>query len=238
VIKPAQRLAWVQDGTARLQAELDGLSDEDFKAPSLLPGWSRRHLIAHIAANADALSRLAYWARTGEERRMYSSFQQRNAEIEVGAGRPATELRNWVSDSVAQLTEDLERLTEEAWQATVINAQGQGVLATQIPWLRAREVYVHAVDLKTGTTFADSPEGFLKALIDDVADRRSSLGTGPALALTATDSGAADSGAAWNVAGTGEVYVIAAPLPVLAGWLTGRSTAGLPVGAPDLLPWL
>jgi maleylpyruvate isomerase len=233
VIKPAQQLAWVQDGTARVQAQLDGLSDEDFNAPSLLPGWSRRHLIAHLAANADALSRLVHWARTSEERRMYSSPQQRNAEIEVGAARPAVELRNWMADSSAQLAEDMERLTEDAWQATVINAQGQGVLASQIPWLRAREVYVHAVDLNTGGTFAGCPADFLAALVDDVAGRRSSLGTGPALALTATDSGAT-----WNVAGTGEAQVVAAPLPVLAGWLTGRPAAGLPAGAPALPPWL
>ncbi len=83
----ARRLAWVRDGTARFQAGLASLDDEALHGPSLLPGWTRRHLAAHVAANADALCRLAYWAGTGEERRMYASPAQREAEIEVGARR-------------------------------------------------------------------------------------------------------------------------------------------------------
>jgi maleylpyruvate isomerase len=232
--KHEQRLAWVQDGTARLQADLARLADADLNAPSLLPGWTRRHLLAHVAANADALCRLAYWARTGEERRMYSSAQQRNAEIEVGAVRPAAEIRNWITDSAAQLADDLGRLTDDTWQAMVVTAQGRTVPATEIPWLRAREVWVHAADLGAGTTFGDMPPEFLTELLDDVAARRAAQGTGPALSLTATDTGGT-----WHVAGTGEAYAVEAPRIVLGKWLTGRSAAGLR-GAelPDLPPWL
>lgn len=229
-----QRLAWLADGTARLRADLDRVGDQALNEPSLLPGWSRRHLLAHVAANADALCRLAYWARTGEERRMYASPQQRNAEIEVGAARPAAELRNWVADSAAQLADDLGRLTEGAWQATVITAQGRPVPATEIPWLRAREVYVHAVDLDAGTGFADLPADFLADLLDDVTARRSDQGTGPALSVTATDTGTA-----WRVAGHSDPVAVEAPLPVLAAWLTGRPAAGQAAAdLPELPPWL
>jgi maleylpyruvate isomerase len=226
-----QRLAWVQDGTARFHAGLARLPDQALNDPSLLPGWTRRHLIAHVAANADALGRLAYWARTGEERRMYASPAQRAAEIEVGAARPAADLRHWVADSDAQLAEDMARLSAAAWRAPVITAQGRTVPATEIPWLRAREAYVHAVDLDAGLTFADMPGEFLAALLDDVAARRSAQGTSPALTLTA-----ADTGAAWHVSGTGsgDASPVTAPLPVLAAWLTGRPALGL----PDLPPWL
>lgn len=225
-----RRLAWMRDGTARLEAGLAGLDNTALNDLSPLPGWTRRHLLAHVAANADALCRLAYWARTGEERRMYASPAQRNAEIEVGAARPAGELRHWVADSAAQLAEDLGRLTGDAWQAAVITAQGRTVPATEIPWLRAREVYVHAVDLAAGTGFADLPPDFLEALLDDVAARRSAQRTGPALSLTATDTGAH-----WQVTGQGDDYHAQALLSVLTDWMTGRNAAGT---LPHLPPWL
>ena len=227
-----KRLAWVQDGTARFHAGLASLDDKDLNDPSLLPGWTRRHLIAHVAANADALCRLAYWARTGEERRMYASPAQREAEIEVGAARPAADLRHWVADSAAQLAEDLARLPAAAWDAPVITAQGRTVPATEIPWLRAREAYVHAVDLDAGLSFDDIPGEFLAALLDDVAARRSAQGTGPALTLAASDTGAT-----WHVTGSGDAHPVTAPLAVLAAWLTGRPAPGLP-GLPGLPPWL
>jgi maleylpyruvate isomerase len=232
-----RRLAWVQDGTARFQAALASLDDEALGDPSLLPGWTRRHLLAHVAANADALGRLASWARTGEESRMYASPAQRDAEIEAGAARPAAELRHWLVGSAAQLAGDLARLSEAAWRAPVITAQGRAVPASEIPWLRAREIHVHAVDLDAGLGFGDFPEDFLAALLGDVAARRSALGTGPALALTATDTGAT-----WQVTGNStSVYPVQAPLPVLTAWLTGRPAAGLrgtPGTVPDLPPWL
>jgi maleylpyruvate isomerase len=231
-----RRLAWVRDGTARFEAGLARLDDKALNDPSLLPGWSRRHLLAHVAANADALCRLAYWARTGEERRMYASPGQRNAEIEVGAGCPAKELRDWVADSAAQLAEDLGRLPEPAWQAQVITAQGRTVPASEIPWLRAREAYVHTVDLDAGLSFEDLPADFLTELLGDVAARRSAQGTGPALTLTASDTGGV-----WEVTGDSGVYAVEAPLPVLTAWITGRPTMG-PQGTdsaiPDLPPWL
>ncbi len=220
----------MRDGTARLEAELASLDDKALNHPSLLPGWTRRHLLAHVAANADALCRLAHWARTGEERRMYASSGQRNAEIEVGAARPAGELRHWVTDSAVQLAEDLGRLTGQAWQTAVLTAQGRAVPAAEIPWLRAREVYVHAVDLAAGTGFGDLPPDFLEALLDDVAARRSAQGSGPALSLTATDTGAH-----WQVTGQGDDYPAQAPLPVLTEWMTGRNAGGT---LPHLPPWL
>jgi maleylpyruvate isomerase len=231
-----RRLAWVRDGTARLEAGLASLDDRALNDPSPLPGWTRRHLLAHVAANADALCRLAHWARTGEERRMYASPAQREAEIEAGAARPAGELRRWAAGSAARLAGELAGLPAPAWSAPVITAQGRTVPASEIPWLRAREVYVHAVDLDAGLGFEDLPEDFLAALLSDVAARRSAQGTGPALVLTASDAGGA-----WQVAGNGSVYRVTAPLSVLAAWMTGRTGSGA-LGTdgtvPSLPPWL
>lgn len=123
-----------------------------------------------------------------------------------------------------------------ARRAPVITAQGRTVPATEIPWLRAREAYVHAVDLDAGLSFAGIPGEFLAALLDDVAARRSAQGTGPALTLTASDTGAA-----WHVTGSGGPYPVTAQLAVLAAWLTGRPAPGTDEAnrtVPDLPPWL
>ena len=40
------------------------------------PGWSRRHVVAHVGYNARALTRLVEWAKTGIETPMYASADQ------------------------------------------------------------------------------------------------------------------------------------------------------------------
>jgi maleylpyruvate isomerase len=231
-MKPDETLAWTQDGTRRLLAALDELPDAALAAPTALPGWTRRYLVAHVAANADALRNLVHWARTGEERRMYSSAEQREADIVAGSTRPAADLRQWAVQASDALAADLDALPDAAWDATIITAQGVTRPAREIPWLRAREVYIHAIDLGAGIAWTDLPPAFMAALLDDVCARRSSRGGGPALALAATDSGHT-----WQVAGAGAPLPVSAPLADLAAYLSGRPCPALPA-APPLPPWL
>jgi maleylpyruvate isomerase len=158
---------WVAEGTAlcrRALVDLDG--------PSLLPGWTRKHVAAHLALNAEALGNLVHWARTGQERTMYASPDQRNADIEVGVLRAAEELRAWFDESARKLSDAMDELTAEQWQAPVRTAQGREVPATEILWLRSREVMIHAVDLGSGVTFADLPTDFLETLSKDIRNKR------------------------------------------------------------------
>jgi maleylpyruvate isomerase len=233
VMKPDQTLAWMHDGTELLLTCLAELPDQALKAPTALPGWNRRHLLSHLAANADALRNLVYWARTGEERPMYSSPKERAAAIAAGAELPAADLRAWIASSAAALAADLDGLGDgPAWDEKVITAQGLTRSASEIPWMRVREVYIHAIDLAAGTGFCDLPAEFLTSLLDDVTVRRTSRGGGPALIVAATDTGDR-----WDIAGTGIPVPVSAPLPDLAAWLTGRPAPALPA-APHLPPWL
>jgi len=231
-MKPEQTLAWMADGTQRLLADQAALSEEALSAPTALPGWSRRYLLSHVAANAEALRNLVHWARTGEERRMYASGEQRDADIADGALLPAAELRAWIESSAQALAADLAALPGQAWDAKVITAQGLSRSANEIPWMRAREVYIHTIDLSAGTQWRDLPADFLAALLDDVTARRSSTGGGPALAVAATDTGHT-----WEVAGTGAATPVSAPIAGLAPYLTGRPGHEL-TSAPALPAWL
>ena len=231
-MRPEQTLAWMADGTGRLLADAAALPDQALAAPTALPGWTRRYLLAHVAANAGALRNLVHWARTGEERRMYASNEQRDADIAAGAALPAAKLRAWVDSSALELAADLDALPAAAWAAKVITAQGLTRSASEIPWMRVREVYVHAIDLGAGTGWTDLPAPFLAALLDDVTTRRSARGGGPALAVAATDSGHA-----WEVDGQGAPVPVSAPLADLAAYLTGRPAPALR-SAPPLPAWL
>jgi maleylpyruvate isomerase len=173
---------WLDEGTRLLLATVDRLADDEFDAPSALPDWTRRHVVAHVHYNAEALRRLVRWARTGEESRMYESPEHRAAEIEAGSRLPVGELRTMVHGSASALDHDLDALSEQDWRHEVMTAQGAVVPATEIPWMRTREVAVHAVDLAAGTDFGDLSDDLLRAVIDDVLTRRLSHGQGPDLA--------------------------------------------------------
>lgn len=88
------QLLLVRRGTAFWSRKVNELTDDELDGPSLLPGWSCRHVIAHVGYNARALTRLVQWANTGVETPMYSSPQARNQEIAYGATLPARALRH------------------------------------------------------------------------------------------------------------------------------------------------
>ncbi|MFC8721462.1 maleylpyruvate isomerase family mycothiol-dependent enzyme [Kitasatospora sp. NPDC057198] len=220
---------WAAHGTRLFLAAAETFGPAEYAAPGPLPGWSRAHLAAHLAANADALGNLVHWAATGEPTPMYASAAERLAGIERGRTLPAAELTARVRESAERLTAGLDALTPEQWRAPVTTAQGRTVPATELPWMRAREACVHAVDLAAGVTFADLPDGFLAALCEDVLAKRSAA-PGPALTLRTPDDSAR-----WYLPGGGESTTVTAELPLIAAYLTGRQHIE---GAPHLGPWL
>ncbi|HEX6355965.1 maleylpyruvate isomerase N-terminal domain-containing protein [Actinophytocola sp.] len=177
---------WTDSGTKLFHGALDRLSDADLDGPSLLPGWTRKHVVAHVHHNAEALRRLVSWAATGVENRMYAGPEQRNAEIETSAQLPAATLRELVVRSAEALAADLDALAPDAWTHLVVTAQGRTVPATEIPWMRAREVAVHSVDLDAGVGFADLPEDLTAALVADAIDKQRAHGLTAALAAWLT----------------------------------------------------
>jgi maleylpyruvate isomerase len=229
-------LRWAEQGTKLFLGALAELSDDEMDRASALPTWGRKHLVAHVAGNAEALLNLAHWAATGEETPMYSSPGQRNADIEAGARRPAEVLRVWVEQSAIRLAEALARLEAAQWQRPVRTVLGRMVPASEIPWLRAREVMVHAVDLDAVIDFSDLPMDFLVALVDDVAAKRSASG-GPALTVIAEPGEER-----WSVPGVGTPVELRGSIPHVAAYLAGRGDTGIATSnasaVPVLPPWL
>jgi maleylpyruvate isomerase len=227
-----QRLEWLAAGTELFDRELAALSDHALDEPSLLPGWTRRHVIAHVGYNAQALSRLLHWARTGEETPMYADMETRNRQIAEGAELGPLALRELAASSAGELRRAIDTLPEQAWSARVVTAQGRTVPATEIPWMRCREVWVHAVDLAGEASFDRFPAALLDAFIDDITATRQRNAQPPGLRVTPTDRTRQ-----WRVDIDGQrPAVLTGTADFVVAALTGRlrKQAGDAAGAPDV----
>lgn len=220
---PALRagLLLARRGQAYFSRTLNELRDARLDVPSLLPGWTRRHVVAHVGLNARALTRLTEWAATGVENPMYPSPEARDAEIELAATLPARALRHLSAHAAVHLDVEWRDLPDEAWRATVRTAQGREVPASETVWMRTREVWIHAVDLDAGGSFRHFPAELVDRLLDDVVGawtRRAGAEPVPALSIEPTDRPGA---APRTTPGPGPVRVVGRAAD-LAQWATGR----------------
>ena len=216
----AQSLAWAADGAAHLRQMMKRMGDDAFAAPSALPDWTRAHVLTHVARNADALVNLIEWARTGTPTPAYASREQRNADIATGGKRAPAEIRADLLASSDRLAAVVRDTPASAWSATVQGPKGETLPAADILWLRAREVWIHAVDLDAGASFADLPRPMLHELLTDAAGTLAARPDFPRLLLRPSDEqrtwavGEGDAEGAIEVRG---------PVAELAAWLLGRS---------------
>ena len=215
-------LATVRLGTAFYRRALDQVTDAELDGPSLLPGWQRRHLVAHVGYNARAVARLVDWAVTGVETPMYSSPDARAEEIELGATLNPEALRTLNEHAAIDLDVRWRDLPADRWDAHVITAQGREVPASETIWMRTREVWLHAVDLDSGARLDDVPRPVLLRLIGDVQRSWAQRGE-PPVRLDLTDARECEP-AALHL-DTDASVSLAGELPALAAWVTGRLPA-------------
>lgn len=238
-----EQLLQARRGQAYFSRQLEQLSDGDLAGPSLLPGWSRAHVAAHVGLNARALTRLTGWARTGVPAAMYDSPQQRGTEIDFSATLPARAIRHLSDHAAVHLTVEWRDLEPEQWSAEVVTATGRTVPVSETIWMRTREVWLHAVDLDNGGRVEDFPAPVVDRLLDDLVavwgragvpggsklilapldrDRILSVGAGPSSASSTVVRGSAADLVAW---GTGRA-------------VTPRVTTGAGDPAPPAPRWL
>ncbi len=167
--RPEPMLEWAAKGTAAFEAAVHWLTDSGITRPSYLPGWSRAHVVAHVARNADALVNLLTWARTGVETPMYASPDQRTNEIEDGARQPAGALRADLLAADGRLAEELAASARPVLGCDRTDGTGTRSARHEVPWMRVREVWVHTVDLDISRPSTTIPHEVCAALVDDVA---------------------------------------------------------------------
>jgi maleylpyruvate isomerase len=214
--------------TQRLLGDTILVTDEQWRAPSRLPDWTRGHVATHIARHADAICRLTEWARTGERQDMYPSPEHRAAEIEAGAGRSGLELQIDMDTSAGRLSSVFEELHDDAWDAVVEMSRGVQVPARLLPLARLLEVVIHHVDLDVGYEITDIDNQTAEWLLEWSAFRLRSREDFPKLQLTS------DSGVTTAVGSVGEPLPISGSSANLVGWLLGRTDASAITGGTGL----
>ncbi|MER5541807.1 maleylpyruvate isomerase family mycothiol-dependent enzyme [Streptomyces sp. NPDC002589] len=226
MIDHAHDLACVRDATERLLTAVAELDNASLAEPSRLPGWTRGHVLAHLARNADALVNVL------EGRPMYTSAEARDADIERDAPRP-------LDAQLADLRESTGRFqaagdTPADWSRTVELRNGVTDSASRVPFRRWAEIELHHVDLGIGYELEDVPAEFAEREIDFLADRFAGHKEVPSTGLAAGD------GRTWTTGGgaAGGPVAVEGTAADLLGWLAGRRDgSGLTVkGALPKLP--
>ena len=233
---PTDLLDQVAASTARFDTAIGTLTDAALAEPSLLPGWTRGHVLAHMSRNADSLLNLLLWARTGIDIPQYASLAVRDADIEVGAPRSLTVQHDDFTASAHRWQAVATTMPPADWQAEVRNRQGGTLTADGIPWMRLRETEIHHVDLDIGYTSADWPAPFVARLLPEaIADLTANLipDATPTFDIqsTATDFIA--------TVGPGRPHhTVLGPAHAILAWLVGRTPgADLTGPLPPLPAW-
>jgi maleylpyruvate isomerase len=150
----------IDAATQRLLDAARVIAEPDLRHPSLLPGWTRAHVLAHLARGADAMRNLLVGARWGRENPAYASIQACEADIEHGAGLGAKELMADVAASAMALRTIIRQLPDDAWQFPVRIPGSAPFPAAELLTRRLVELELHHCDLGTGYGPAAWPAAF------------------------------------------------------------------------------
>jgi maleylpyruvate isomerase len=210
------------DALLGLVADLD---DATARGDSALPGWSRGHVITHIANFSEAMTRQVDGALDGRLIEMYDGGRPaRDAAIESGADRSAADLRTHLTEAVTTLLASWDKVSPTDWPLRILHRNSNLSAGLQATW---RELTIHTTDLNLGLTPANWSPSFCLHLLDFLRPRTPD---GTHLVLTSPT-------AKWEN-GSGEQIVLTGNLTDLTGWYAGRPTPG-PITGPalQLLPW-
>ncbi|MBS2554738.1 maleylpyruvate isomerase family mycothiol-dependent enzyme [Catenulispora sp. NL8] len=234
----------VRDSDARLLATVSGLDGARLRGPSLLPGWSRAHVVVHLARNADAQLRMIDAALRGQSVEQYPGGEQGRArEIEEGVTADAEDIVAGLVASTAALEQRWATLPEQAWELETVTLRFRRTVREGIA-ARWREVEIHHVDLGCGYEPAAWPVEFVGAFLERTVAR-----------LPTRMPGTEESGLRWRLVdrdtmrswrvdgasvqggdGAADAEVSGSGWQLLA-WLVGRGDYGLEVaGKADRLP--
>ncbi|MFF7991651.1 maleylpyruvate isomerase family mycothiol-dependent enzyme [Kitasatospora xanthocidica] len=223
----ASWLDLVEESTQRLLQTVAELKPEAVAEPSALPGWTRGHVLAHLARNADSLVNLLNGARTGTDIPQYASGGARDADIERDAPRPVDLQAADLRDSHARFAAAAALLPDEAWTAAVTHRTGYVFPASDIPRKRLLEVEYHHVDLDAGYTPAHWPQDFATAQFRTLAEGLAGADL-PAVELVSADTEHR------AVIGSGTPRLtVEGPVRALTGWLSGRYDGASLIRVPD-----
>jgi maleylpyruvate isomerase len=228
----------VAASTASLLMSIDGLDPDDVGEQTELPGWSRGHVLSHLARNADALLRMLVGALGGTSLPMYPSIEARNADIAAGASRPTEVIFQDVRITAETFGVAVGEVPAATWSTIVTLMVPLGPMegpVAEILEMRLREVEIHHSDLAVGHDFSTTDPVTLDHLIASTVERFRDRVTTPIMLV------ASDTGHRYTIIGTdksAQAFEVELPAAALYRQLTGRLSSDDEPGAlPGLPPW-
>src|ERR1700722_5012379 len=169
---------------ARFLATAQALTDGDLHQASALPGWTRAHVLTHLAQAADSRTGLLRAARAGRVGQQYPSEQARAGAIDAGAGRPPAAIRAALNRAVQDCLTAIREHPRHLWDAPGIwlGPPGRRPVRGVVAGLR-RELEYPTVDLAAGYQPANWPDDFAAAELPVVTAWMSRRGDAPPMTL-------------------------------------------------------
>ncbi|PNH86763.1 maleylpyruvate isomerase family mycothiol-dependent enzyme [Arthrobacter sp. AFG20] len=241
-ITPDTLLAELHKAADAVSSLVAKLTEADVPAPSALPGWTRGHVLAHIAGISNAMARQLEYAARGETVELYDGgYEGRTKAIEMSAGHALAQHRADLDAALERALRAFDSLNGNAgavgaagWRAPISYRGGVVLDGGLALW---RELVIHASDLNTGRGPETWSRPFCEHLFTFLAARvpeeqklvLQPLGMQPVTIGTG-----------------GRSTVISGMVTDIAAWLAGRepslgslraSAAADGVDLPELLPW-
>jgi len=204
----------IADSAARLAATAQALTDDDLHEASALPGWTRAHVLTHVAQAAESRTGLLRAAQAGRIGQQYPSEQARADAIDAGVRRPAGIIRADLDRAIQECLIAIREHPSQLWDAPGISlGAGRQPVRGVVPGMR-RELEYHHVDLAAGYQAADWPADFVATELSLVTALMDCRADAPPMTL-------ADHGML-HIRTSPPVDVTGPPTAMLA-WLSGRS---------------
>jgi len=216
----------------------EGWTDADVAAPSLCTGWTRGHVLTHLARNADGIAATLEGALRNEIVERYPrGWNARNQDIDDGAPRP-------IAAQLADLRATAQRLDAafdaidqaDAWDRPTAERS----VARDWVWRRLREVEIHRVDLRGSYTADQWPTALLALQIPQALDTLGERIDRPVHVEIESVSVPELDGLSWTGGPVeGEPTVVRGPDWAVLAWLVGRPAAAEEAltATPPLGPW-
>jgi maleylpyruvate isomerase len=234
-ITPDALLAELHKAADVVASQAGKLAEEDVQAPSALPGWTRGHVLAHLAGISNAMARQLEFARRGEQVELYDGgFEGRTKAIDMAAGHSLGQHRADLDTALGRALQAFDALEADAWQVPISYRGGVVLDGGFALW---RELVIHASDLNTGRGPETWSRQFCEHLFEFLAVR---VPEGQRFVLQPLGLPPVTIGAG------NRSTVINGMLTDIAAWLAGRepslgslraSAAADDVDLPGLLPW-
>lgn len=237
--EPTDLLAEFHASTTRLLSGLDaeGWTDADVAAPSLCEGWTRGHVLSHIARNAHGITATLEGALRGEIVKRYPhGWDARNKDIDDGAARPLAAQLADVRDSAARLDQAFDAIAAaDAWDRPTDQNRPAWIWV----WWRLREVEIHHVDLVGSYSARQWPAALIATQIPEslgALDGRIDQPVRVEIESTSIDE---LDGLTCTSGRGGAPTLVCGPDWAVLAWLIGRPAAAQDAltATPPLRPW-